>query len=164
MKKGAQLDISFGMIFSIILIIAFVAFAGYMIVKLVIPAGCVTTGLFKTDLQENIDRAWNSEQTSFPLRLSLSTKVQSVCFVNLTKPFKGGFRNEYDSFERYMYKGLNMFFYPTKSACSDQLGFAVKHIDLEKITSKSNPYCIMNNRGNLTIKIEGYYGKLVMLS
>ena len=54
MKKRGQLQISFGMIFSIILIIAFVALAVYVIMIFLDTGKCANTGLFKNDLQQEI--------------------------------------------------------------------------------------------------------------
>ena len=164
MRKKGQLEVSFGIVFSIILIIVFVAFAVFVAVKIFLPAKCVTTGLFKTDLQESVDRAWNSEQSSFEIELSLPGEVKKICFIDFNKTHKGAFREEYEAISKFDYKDWNLLFYPTNSACSEQSGIAIKHIDISAITKNSNPYCITNIKGKIKIKIDGYYGKLVKLS
>src|SRR3989338_2426588 len=61
MKEKRGLELSFSMIFSIIVIIAIVAVAFYMISYLLKLKNCTELGLFGRDLQDTIDRAWNSD-------------------------------------------------------------------------------------------------------
>lgn len=163
MKRG-QIDISFGMIFSIILIIVFVALAIYAIVMFLNLQKCASTGLFKDDLQGEVTRAWGSDEMSFTKDFSLPGQITEVCFVNASEAYKGEFKQEYDSFQRYASRGYNMLFYPTEKTCEGQTGFAIDNIDIDKITASKNPYCIKNNYGKIIISISGYYGKLVVLS
>ena len=60
MNKRGQIDISFGMIFSIILIIAVVGVAFYVINNFIELKKCTEIGLFYDDLKKYIDEAWQS--------------------------------------------------------------------------------------------------------
>lgn len=163
MKQG-QLDISFGMIFSILLIIAFIAFAVYGIVMFLSLQKCASTGLFKNELQTEIDRAWNSEETSFSKEIALPSQIKKICFVNLSLARKGEFQEEYRQIQNYGGTSYNIYFLPLEQTCQGQTGFLLKHIDLKKIVESKNPYCISNNNGKVGINIQGNYGRLVFLS
>ena len=84
MKRG-QFQISFGMLFSIILIIAFVAVAIYVIMFFLKMKKCSEISLFVKDLQEKIDRAWSSEESDFLFTRSLPSGIKKVCFIDLSK-------------------------------------------------------------------------------
>ena len=58
--KNAQVKISFGMIVSIILIIAFISIAFYVIGKFLGLQKQIQTGQFLDDLQFDIDKIWKS--------------------------------------------------------------------------------------------------------
>ena len=78
MKRG-QLKLSFGMIFSIILIIVFIVFAFYaikMILNLNKEAG---VGKFVTDLQDDVDEKWVNKGSQ-GYEYSLSKDIEEVCF------------------------------------------------------------------------------------
>ena len=61
MDKKGQIDISFGMIFSIIIIIATVAIGFYVITYFLNLSSCTKVGLFWNSLNEEVDKAWNSD-------------------------------------------------------------------------------------------------------
>lgn len=81
MKRG-QMKLSFGMIFSVILIIFFIAFAFYAISKFLDIQEAVTIGRFTDSLQSDVDKMWNSNQGSQEVEYSLPTKVNAICFEN----------------------------------------------------------------------------------
>ena len=77
-KKGAM-ELSFGMLFSIFLIIIFIAFAIYGIGKFLGLQKDIQTKTFVNDLQFDIDKLWKS-QGSQPVTYSLPANVEKVCF------------------------------------------------------------------------------------
>ncbi len=79
--KKAQMKLSFGMIFSIILIIIFIAFAFYAILKFLDLQDSIKTAQFSDDLQYDINKMWKSSQGSQPREYLLPSKIKSVCFV-----------------------------------------------------------------------------------
>ncbi len=134
--KRADLNISFGMIFSIILIIAFVAVGFYAIRGFLKTKDCAELGQFKQDLQDEINRAWSSDESSFIFKRTIPAEA---CIINISLNQAGANKEQYESFRKLGYQG-NLFFYPL-SKCKGSV-FNLNHINLEKITSKENPYCI----------------------
>ena len=60
MQKKGQMKISFGMIFSIILIVVFIAVAVYAIIKFLDVQHTIQIESFKKDLQDDINDTWRS--------------------------------------------------------------------------------------------------------
>lgn len=80
-KKG-QLNISFGMIFSIILIVVFLAFAFYAIQKFLSFQHDATIAKFYEGLNNDVGKVWASTQASKEVEYNLPTSVVKVCFKN----------------------------------------------------------------------------------
>ena len=80
MKKRGQMQLSFGMIFSIILIIFFLIFAFMGIKKLVEIQKNVEIKSFVKNFQEDVNKLWNSNSGSSPLSYSLPEKIEKICF------------------------------------------------------------------------------------
>lgn len=136
MRKGvrkAQLNLSFGMIFSIILIIAFLAFAFYAIYKFLDFQNSAKILQFSRDFQDDIDRMWKSVQGSYEAEYSLPQKVEAVCIVN----------NEYE----------NMIF-QSKNYID---GRKIEHIDMAKTLGGSKSLCFENVRGKVRMIIKKNY-------
>jgi hypothetical protein len=161
-KKG-QMTISFGMIFSIILIIIFISFAFFAIKKFLTLGDTAQIAKFANSLQTDIDRAWNWKGTQSPQEkeYSLPSKIKFVCFADYAN-YPGGGNGVYESYyselKQLHQEFENIFFYPIGS--SEGLNSKeMKHIDLEKITDKNNPYCFGNTDGKIKILIEKKYGE-----
>lgn len=80
--KKAQMKMSFGMIFSIILIVAFLAFTFYAIQKFLGFKKVADVGIFKDNLQRDINDVWKSSQSSQNVEYILPSEVNYVCFIN----------------------------------------------------------------------------------
>ena len=158
-KKRGQLQISFGMIFSIILIIAFVAVAFYAITKFLCIKNTANIGLFKDGFGKEIERAYNSEETSSIFSVNLPESIEKVCFADYETGKRGKDKALFD--ELRASKKSNLYFYPLKS-CNIPEGFYIKNLDIKEITKEDNPYCI-ENKGKTEIKIIGYYGNPVKI-
>ena len=124
------MKLSFGMIFSIILIIFFIVFAFYAIQKFLGISDEVKMGKFKDNLQSDVEKMWKSSQGSQEVEYNLPSKINKVCFKN----------NEYE----------NLVFE------SDDFvqGYNMNHIDIEKITENENPFCIENVNGKVKMTIK----------
>src|SRR3989338_2480580 len=79
MKKKGAMELSFGMLFSIILIIIFIAFAIYGVSKFLNLQKGIQTKTFANDLNYDIDKLWKS-QGSQPVSYTLPKNVEKVCF------------------------------------------------------------------------------------
>jgi hypothetical protein len=78
MKRG-QMKLSFGMIFSIILIVVFLVFAFYAITMILDFQSSANVGTFLNDLQKDVDNMWqNSGSQTKTYRLP--NEIGEVCF------------------------------------------------------------------------------------
>jgi hypothetical protein len=80
MNRGGQLKLSFGMIFSIILIIVFVAFAFYAIGMILDFQGTASVGGFVNDLQKDVDKMWAGSGGSQGYKYNLPDDINEICF------------------------------------------------------------------------------------
>ncbi len=135
-NKKAQMKLSFGMIFSIILIIVFVAFAFYAIQKFVGFQKQITIETFAEDLQEDIDTVWKSSQASQEKEYSLPKKIEEVCFTN-----KDDFQNMYFESSEYV------------------AGKKIEHLNIEKIVEDKDPFCIKTINGKVKMIIKKDFGE-----
>lgn len=134
-KKG-QLKISFGMIFSIVLIIIFLALAFYVIPKFLDFQRKAQVGLFITDLQDEVDKMWQGSHGSVEQTYSLPTKIEFVCF-------------EEDA---------RVFFKPIGS------GYGMDDEKIEHLEIIDNDFCIEVIDGKIDLIIKKDYGEsLVMI-
>ena len=140
------LGMSFGTIFSILLIIAFIVVAVIVIKTFLNTGNCASIGVFKDNLQSEINRAWNSDSAKFNFSASLPSGIEYVCFGILNQTITTGNieKKVYADFKAYTVANYNFFLYPRKKAC--KLGMhKLEHIDISWITSTKNPYCIATN-------------------
>lgn len=128
-NKRGQLNLSFGMIFSILLIVVFIALAVYGIIKFLEFQDTIKIEKFVDDLRQEIDAMWKGEPGSQKVEYSLPTRIEEVCFVD----------DEYENLvfnSKKIIRGRNM-----------------DNIDIESITSKENPYCIDNINGKVKMTV-----------
>lgn len=146
---------SFGWIFSAILIAIFVFVAIYGINYFLRLSDCTKVNSFYKDLQTNIDNAYSSPSYSYYMKVS-SSKIKKVCFVDVNAPITASL-DEYEAFSNYGYDAdINMFLYPLEKSC-DAGTKNVKHLNITKITKNGNPKCFdVSKNGELLIKKEFY--------
>jgi hypothetical protein len=143
-RKKAQTQISFGVIFSIFLIIVFIAFAIYGIGKFLELKNIAEIEKFKTDFQGDIDKMWkgsgDQEVTAGPYYLP--NKIKQVCFVN----------DEYE----------NIQFVPDELDDGFKGDF-LEHVDIAKsvASSRTNPkkLCMDTLGGKISIGIKKAYNE-----
>lgn len=82
MNKRGQMKLSFGMIFSIILIVMFLAFAFYGIRSLLGTQDTVQVEKFKDGLQTKITNMQRSNYASDEVTFFLPKHIEGICFVN----------------------------------------------------------------------------------
>jgi len=154
--QGSIFGMSFTTIFSIILIVFFIVIAFIVINKVLEISKCGKIGIFKDDLQDNIDSAWNSQEKSAPItNKNLPSEIKYVCFANLSKDASGGDLEKeiYNEISIWEYTGDNMFFYPRDKACK-MPNHEIKHIDLEYLTKTRNPKCFPVEKGKIDLRVE----------
>lgn len=146
---------SFGMIFSIILIIAFLFVAVYAIVKFLDVQENITANQFISNLQNEVDQLWQGSQGSISRDFNVPENVRFVCFYDLSKQVKpGSNRNLYEEITEIAYEEDNAAFYPLRSSNRDRDQFEINHINITKITEIKNPYCFENIGGKVSIILE----------
>jgi uncharacterized protein (UPF0333 family) len=149
--KKAQLQLSFGMIVSIILIIFFLVFGFYGIKAFLRFQDSAKAGNFIKELQADVDTVWKSSQSSQTNEYFIPGKYTKVCFVDFSIQAKGKDSPIYVELRKVKAGSENMVFYPVKNTGLDSA--LIKNINLEKITSEDNPYCINSKDGKIKLKI-----------
>ena len=135
------MELSFGMLFSIILIIIFIAFAIYGIGKFLNLQKNIQTKTFVNDLQFDIDKLWNS-QGSQPVTYSLPANVERICFSD-------------DEFE----KDINMEIRGEKLIEERN----VKHAKISDELSKGGGgNCVSVEKGKIKLQLEKDYGETLV--
>ena len=159
-KKG-QVELSFGMIFSIFLIIVFIAFAIYAIGKFLDIQKSAKTGQFVQNLQVDIDKMWKSSSGSQEVEYSLANSVSLACFQDFELPKKGPRQDIYDDLRLARSENENFLFYPVGSS-GGILGVEIKNINLRQMTASENPYCIENENGIIKMIISKGAGEALV--
>jgi len=138
MKKRGALEISFGMIFSIILIIIFLSAAFYAITKFIGLQRTIQIESFLRDFQDDVDKMWKSSQGSQNLVYTIPTKINAVCF-------------KYDEFQNLEFNSKEII-----------NGKMIEHIDIAKTTKNESPLCIQNVKGKISLTIVKEYGETLV--
>ncbi|MFH1326732.1 MAG: hypothetical protein ABIH59_01230 [archaeon] len=146
MKKRGQMKLSFGMIFSIILIIAFLVFAFYAIRMFLGVTDSAKIVKFRENLQEDIDDLWKGTKGSQRIGYELPGKIEKVCFKDPERDYE-----------------YNLIFEPEDSVGGVE-PININNIDIDKITEDENPYCIENKNRKINILLKKDFGdELVIL-
>ncbi|HTY43957.1 MAG TPA: hypothetical protein VMC80_01830 [Patescibacteria group bacterium] len=132
-NKRASIELSFGMIFSIILVIAFLAVAFYAVKKFLDFQNDLKIEQFKDNLQKDIDDLYTSPEGNYSVTYSLPAKVQAVCFRD----------DAYD----------NLVFKPDTIS-----GKLINHIDIGKTLAGNTNLCYNNANGKISILMSKDYG------
>jgi len=148
MRKRGQFDISFGMIFSIIIIIAIIGVAFYVITNFLQTSKCAEIGLFYDDLRKDIDKAWEATKYRDSFTGTLSSGVEMVCFGDSSQT-PGEYKKEFDELVRGGGRGHNVFISPKKEACDVSLAsIKLEHAKTDQF------FCVNVNDKKLSIKME----------
>jgi len=141
MKKRGQMKLSFGMIFSIILIVAFLAFAVYAIIGFLGLQNSAKIGQFKSGLQDDVNTAWRVTHTLQKVSYDLPSKTNQVCFV-----------------DQELY-GYNVELRPTESF-RNVAPILIEHINISIITRNgASDKCFNVNNGKVSMTIEKNFGE-----
>jgi hypothetical protein len=147
MKKGdynflknrrAQMEFSFGMIFSVVLVIFFLAFGFYAITRFIELQQSVQIETFLDDFQEDVNAIWKSAQGSQSRTYVLPKKIISVCI-----------KDDPD---------MNLEFSSEEIIPGDY----IKHLDIEKIIEEENPFCVDNLNGKVNFILSKEYGETLV--
>lgn len=153
------MKISFGMIFSIILIVFFIAFAFYAIGKFLDIQHSVQTAKFLDDFQKDVDKLWQGSQGNQEVSYSLPAKIKAVCFTDYSVNPRGENIDLYEEMKMAFYDSENLFFYPSISGAGLDAN-TIEHIDIAETTKDNNPLCIQTEDGRVKMSIKKDFGQL----
>lgn len=160
MKKQGQIQLSFNMIFSIILIIVFLGFGIFAIMKFLGMQKATLILEFKTDLQEDVNNIWKSSKASQKVSYSLPESIKEVCFFDYNEDLT----EKYRDISLLIQGEENMAFFPIGSGDGNDVT-KINHLDISKIISEQNPYCIEVNKGKISMTLsKNYEDALVFIS
>lgn len=158
LNNKAQMKMSFGMIFSLILIMAFLAFGFYAIKFLLDLQNTTKIGTFIDEFEEDVDGVWKSTQGSKKESYNIPGKIEYVCFFKQGASIRGRYQNIYDEFEIVPQPGDNMYFYPLNAAGELNV-LEIEHLDTISMTSQHNPYCIKNTNSKIEMVLKKDFGE-----
>lgn len=135
------MKLSFGMIFSIIMIIVFLVFAFYGIGKFLNFQKAIKFTQFEENLQSDIDTLWKSSSgDGKEVSYYLPSDVRSICFLD-------------EEFKNLRYNSKK-----------PRSGLILAHLDIDKTLGNSNSLCIENINNRVEFKLEKNYGETVIVS
>jgi len=156
-NKRGMMDLPFGLIFSIILIVVFIVVA-FIAIRYFLNLGkCSQVGLFYQDFENKINTAWKSTSTSDLFKVSLPSGIDKVCFANMSARITN---TQDGSLIRSYSPDSNLFLIPMSATC-EMPQKIIAHLNIAEITKTKNPYCI-SSKSDIKIK-KGIYDKFVLV-
>ncbi len=154
-NKKAQtiFGLSFGVIFSIFIIIFIIGAAIYGITHFLSVGNCSRLGLYYEDIQKEIDKAWTSGiyRGAFSSEIDIPSKIDVVCFGNFSAPpltQQDSFIRDEIEFEISISPNSNIFMYPVRNACEGELAVnALEHVHIP------NFFCVENSDGQTPVQL-----------
>lgn len=160
-NKRGQMELSFGMIFSIILIIVFLSFAIYAIIKFLDFQDKIKITKFagpKGDLQSDVTDVWNNYGNARSEEYYIPSKIKYVCFADFSYGARGANSGKLDELKRYSRSGQNLFFYPPEKTNGFESA-KIEYLNMTQMTESENPYCIENKEGMIKLFIKKKFGE-----
>lgn len=140
-QKRADINLSFGVIFSIILIIVFLFAAIYAINFFLDYGKCTQIGDFYSDLQKQVNDAFYSQSVeNKKVEISLPSSTSMICFANLSAEITNP-GQEYEDIKDYHLEDANLFLFPQEDSCNMPYK-NIERINISEITKLKNPYCV----------------------
>ena len=155
------MKMSFGMIFSIFLIIFFLIFAFYGIKKFMTISDVAQLNKFKDQVTEDVDKLWKGSQGSQTVQYSVPSGIQKICFIDYGSGQHGRNSLLYTELRNSYLELENIFFYP-RGASEGLDSFELKHLNLEESVAEENPLCFDNEDGKVSWRIEKDFGESVV--
>ena len=156
MNKRAQevMGMSFGVIFSIILIVFFIVITLIVIKAFLGQKDCAEMGIFLDRLNAQVKKAWNSDSGTFEFKGNLPSKLDYVCFANVSgNPTIESDSKMWRRLTLFKGKNANIFFYPTEKACEMPYHY-IPHLDLKNTLSSDNPLCFEIDKGKVVFEVQ----------
>ena len=157
-KKSGQMQISFAMIFSIILITIFLGFAFYAIKVFLKTGDSAKAAKFIDEFQGDIDRIWKSEVSSETIEYTVPSYVDLICFIDFSANANGKNEKLYAEINNSIdYLNSNFVFYPINYNGYESA--KITHLNIQKTTAMENPLCIQTNNNKVSVNLKKDYGE-----
>jgi hypothetical protein len=141
-EKRGQLEMSFGMIFSIIIIIAILAVSFYVIQYFTKLSTCTSTGLFYDALQKEVDTAWSASSSKQLFSANVPGSADYTCIGNMSMQPRTEDKARFDEiYKMSRLSDANVFFYPQNKGCKTLNSHRIIHM-------KTNEFFCIKNEGN----------------
>ncbi len=150
MKKRGQMNISFSMIFSILVIISIIAVGFYVIRFFLELNKCSDIGYFYEKLDNEVDKAWKSPIYKGSFKGQLPGKIEKVCFGELNGNVNKEDEDAYRELRRYSVLEKNVFMYPIKEACEELQYYKLEHANIEEFFCSD----VIDNEVNVNLEKE----------
>ncbi len=163
-KKGeGAVSLSYGLIFSIIIIVAILAVSFYAIKSFVNLSRCGEVGIFYDGLQDEINRAWTSGAYEDGFDGTLPAGIEKVCFGELSSTPIAAYSGYYEEIQDLEYvSDANIFLFPPDKACEgDLFSNKLEHVVFDDF------FCADVSKGKveaLKIEFNDLEGPLVRIS
>jgi hypothetical protein len=153
MRKRGQgfMGVGFGMIFSIIIIIAILGVGFYVIQYFLGLNNCTQVGYFYDDLQDDVDRAWRASISQEVFSGSVPSGIDYVCFGNFTQAPKDAVSRDLQEELEFdvLLDNVNVFLYPLRKACDGDLAeYNLRHVKIEEF------FCLEVQEGKIEVNLE----------
>lgn len=156
-----QVNISFGMIFSVILIVFFLVFAFYAINTFLGFTDNAKAGKFYTDFQSDISNVWsNSVFSSQNFNYSVPSYVNLVCIADFNSEGRGSNSAIYTELKTAYTGKENIVFYPVKFTGYESK--ELNYLNMSAIVSQENPFCINASNGQVSLVLKKDYGQALV--
>lgn len=158
-RADGVMGMPFTIIFSIIIIIAVLATAFYVIKIVYESQRCSQAGMFLKELKNSVEQAYEDTYANKTFSQYLPSGITRVCVADLST--EGDTKEEKEmilDLRRYSDEDSNVFLYPPKKVCSEANSKRINYIENKGI------YCFYVKDGRANIRIErDYLGNTVRL-
>ena len=151
-SKG-QINMSFGLIFSVILVVIFIVFAFYAIKTFLGFENNAKTEKFFSDFQSDVTRIWNNGKFSSETdQYAVPSGITMVCVADLESSARGKNSGIYEELKAVYSGEQNVFFYPVK--LDTTYSRHINYLDVQSIVAEENPFCIKTNSGKVSFVLK----------
>lgn len=145
-RKEGQMQLSFGMMFSIFIIIVTIAVAFYVIKEFFLTSKCTELKAFHDDVQREIDTVWRSAAAQLSYQQSLPSSVKAICFGDPKTWDARTHRAEAETFASYRTTENNFFIYPVQCGKATSVR-KLSHVGIQK------GFCVPTAKGEVRLTL-----------
>lgn len=152
-KAQGVFDMSFTMIFSIILIVFFVVVAFIALRYFFNYQANVQIGMFFNDFNSQVSKAFNAEKASYTFNSTLPSGIQFVCIINANSEMENASKSEQEVYN-YVIKKETADFTKNVYLYAPGKNYGLKWKQISNIKAIRNPQCYNVTRGIVSIRLQ----------